>query len=329
MSKSPMKIRITMSIALALSALIAISGATATGTTVDFEGLVTGQTVNGQAGWTVEDQWGNTSWGANPALYDQEVVDDGSGNTVWRVSNAVTSGGLSAQPMSQTSSAVAGEVGAALWNDRGPDHTDPLTPPNPGAFATMTGFRSSFDFSSATGAPQPGLAISVSPTAKQFDGRMSYVALVDDGANGIDVLFYETGHTGSPWGTSSVEIASDLSYAQTHHIDLNIQFVSGLQDVAGDLFGNDIVTVKVNGVAVHTGSSWETYYASTPTPYGLTPADKHAVNSLTFAIRGTAAPGTSGDGYYIDNVTVNAVPVPAALPVGLAMLGAVGLRRHR
>ena len=101
-------------------------------TTTDFTGFAPG-TVNGQGGWTVEDQWGNTGWGSNPAQFDQAVMDDGTGNMVWRVSNAVTNSGLSAQPFSPVAPQVAGETGAALWNDRGPDHTSPLTPPNPGA----------------------------------------------------------------------------------------------------------------------------------------------------------------------------------------------------
>ena len=324
-------------LALCVAAAFALSSsAAATAAVTDFEGFATG-TVNGQGGWTVEDQWGKTSWGDDPAEYDQEVTDDGMGNTVWRVSNAVTSGGVSAQPFTPVTAGAAGETGAALWNDRGPDHTSPLTPPNPGQYATTKQFTGSFDFRSATGAAQPGLSVSVSPSAKQFDGRQSYVALEDDGTNGIDVFFYETGHTGDVWGGSSqwIEIASDLSYTDWHNVEIAMEFVDGLADVGGDLYGNDIVKVSVDGSLVHTGSSWETYWYGSH-PYGLQPEDKHAVNALTFPLRGTAVPGTLGGGFYIDNAQVNAlsaiVPEPSSTIAILGLLGMSGalwLRRRR
>jgi len=307
---------------LAVLASVAVLAQPAGATTTDFTGFAPG-TVNGQGGWTVEDQWGNTSWGDDPAQYDQEVMDDGSGNMVWRASNAVTSGGLSAQPFSPVAPQVAGETGAALWNDRGPDHTSPQTPPNPGAFATTKTFYGAFDFRSATGGPQPDLDLSVSPSAKQFDGRMTYVELYDTGS-GIDVYFYETGHTGDVWGASSqfLLVAPGLSYTDVHHVEICLEFVDGLADVGGLLYGNDIVQIFVDGALVHTGSSWETYYYGTPT-FGLTSDDKRAVDSLTFAMRGTAVTSTLGGGYFFDNVIVDNQPCggpPIPEPVTLAGL---------
>ena len=42
-----------LALTIGIFVCVAVGGAMAT--TVDFEGLVTGQTVNGQAGWTLED----------------------------------------------------------------------------------------------------------------------------------------------------------------------------------------------------------------------------------------------------------------------------------
>ncbi|MFW6146536.1 MAG: PEP-CTERM sorting domain-containing protein [Planctomycetota bacterium] len=291
----------------------------------DFEGFTPGP-INGQEGWTTVDQWGNDAWGNTGTSFDEAIVDDGTGNLAWRVSNAVTTGGLSGQPFTPVAGAVAGETSSALWNDRGPDHTQPLSPPLPGAYATTPYFYGAFDFRSATGGPQSGLAVSVSPSAKQFDGRMSYVQVVDDGANGFDLFFYETGKTTDPWGASSdwVEIASDLSYTALHSVEIYMTFVDGLADVGGELYSNDTVSVLVNGAPVHTGGSWETYFKGSD-PYGT--GGNHAVDSMTFALRGTAAPGTLGNGFHIENVEVSNIPEPATM--ALLGLGALGVLRRR
>ena len=311
-----------------------VSGNWLQASVIDFEGFTPG-TVNGQSGWTVEDSFGNST-----TAFDQEVVDDGSGNMVWRLSNAVTTGGFSDQPFSQTAAQVAGETGSALWNDYGTVHSSPNSPPLAGGAATTSQFRAGFDFRSATGAAQSDLSLSVSPAAKQSAWRNGYVAIVDDGANGFDIFFYETGTSADPFssGTSSIEIASDLSYSDWHSIDIAIDFVDGLN---GDTTGNDIVQVFVDGVLATTGSTWESYYYGS-NPAGLDPGDqpqRQAVDSLVFASRGTAQPSNTGNGFFFDNVYVDeqsagasAVPEPGSmtlLGLGSLGMGLAGRRRRK
>jgi hypothetical protein len=245
--------------------------------------------------WTTSDEWGFAgSW-------DQEVKDDGSGNKVWRISNAVTSGGFSNQPNSPSSLLVAGETGAALYNDRGTNHTTPLSPPNPRYFASTPYFHGGFKFKSATGAAQPGLTIALNPAPRQGNVRMSFVGITDNGTSGFDLNFFET-YAGGTF-SSSIPIATNLSYTDWHELDIYIEFVDGLN---GDGSGNDIVVITLNGNIIHIGTTWETFYASagwTSTP------DPIAVDALMFALRGTAQPGLSGDGFFMDDVVYdNAEP---------------------
>jgi hypothetical protein len=110
--------------------------------------------------WTVVDEWADGRL-TIPSLadYDEEVTDEGNGNGVWRMSNAVTSGGMSDQPNSPSAPLVAGETGAELWNDRGPNHTTPVNPPYARATAATPFFSAAFSFKSVTGSPQADLPV--------------------------------------------------------------------------------------------------------------------------------------------------------------------------
>ena len=262
----------------------------------------TGYTIPNPYGslWTVADEWGSLG------NFDQEVKDDGTGNKVWRISNAIVNGSFANQPYSPSSPLAAGETTAALYNDRGPNHTTPLSPPNPRAIATTKYFHGGFKFKSVTGAAQPGLTLTVSPAPRQGNVRMSYVRIDDSGA-GFDLTFYET-LTGGAFPDNGTTIASNLSYADWHQVDIYIKFLDGFN---GDGTGNDIVTVMLDGVVVQTGTTWETYFAysgewtATPVPI--------AVDALLFRVA-AAALGISGNGLYFDDVTVDNAQVPVVAP---------------
>lgn len=246
--------------------------------------------------WTVVDEWGNGISG-----FDEQVIGDGFGNTVWRFSNAVTSSGYSDQPNTPSSPAVAGETAAGLYNDRGPNHTTPTAPMSRAATSTPY-FHAGFRVKSATEAAQPGLTIVASPIPRQSSFRMSYLGISDSGS-GLDLLFYDTAADASFVLTT---VATGLSYADWHKIDIYVEFVDGLN---GDGSGNDVVTIMVDDVPVHSGTTWETYFRTwTPS----TPVV--AVDALMFRAAGAAATATSGNGLYFDDVVVDNGQVPPPPP---------------
>ncbi len=159
-------------------------------------------------------------------------------HTAYRLDAApprVAAGGYPAQPYSHVSPQVAGESGSYLYNDRGPDHTNPLTAPNPGGGATSSRFYASMDFRSVTGSAQPGLSVSLSPGAKQGAVRMSYLNISDNGTDGFDPLFYETYDGSSGW--RGVTVATGLSYDQTHSLAMDIESVDGVDTSGGQIDG--------------------------------------------------------------------------------------------
>ena len=66
---------------------------------------------------------------------------------------------------------------------------------------------------------------------------------------------------------------------------------------------NDVVKLYIDGALTVTGTTWEDYYRYDPEQGGngnVVPA----VTKLLFRVGGPAAPGTSGDGYLVDNVSL-------------------------
>lgn len=195
------------------------------------------------------------------------------------MSNAVTTSAFRDQPFSPKTGQPAGEAGSTAWN----------YPPStcPSAATTTNTFYAEVDFKSATEAPQPGLTIGISASVQQSPVRMTLLNLIDTGS-GITLRFFDVIDDGAGYLFQSTDIAVDLSYTDIHNIDMKITFVDGR--------ANDIVEIFLDGVLIHTGTTWEVYYEKVPAEQivGGTPPRLQGVDSLLFRASGTAAPATSG-----------------------------------
>ena len=213
--------------------------------------------VDGQHGWLAS---GN---------YDHGIVDV-KGDMKFRASNARTSGSFGDMPFSQPTD-MAGEGQK---------------------FNTLT---NEFTIQSATGAAQPGLSMSVSPTG-EGGSRMSYLRF-EDRFDGIRVFFNDATFT-DKW-------VATLDRDSAHSVKFETTFVPGND--------NDLVRVSIDGDRKVCGTSWENYYrfGEQRNPAGT--------DRLMWRLGGTAAPTTEGKGFLFDDVTSasrNATATPCPLPVG-------------
>lgn len=308
---------------LAISTLLVSTMATqlhAAPSVGSFSGFSAG-TINGQFGWSTQDAFLTSSTVGN---WDQGIVNV-NGKNVWRMSNAVTSSTYSSQPFTYRTQAVAGESGAALWNDRGTNGSAP-TAPQAGGYATSNQFYSRVDFRSATGASQAGLALTLSASAKQSAVRMSWLQIADNGSTGFNLRVYDTVGNGS-FPSSFTTIASNLSYSDLHRLETTIDFVDGVTTGAdGKIYSNDILKIYLNGTLIHTGSTWESYYRLYELITPGTPR-LQAVDSLLIRASGSAAANTMGNGFYFEHVEVGNVPAPGA--IALLSLAGLAARRRR
>ncbi|MFM1769254.1 MAG: hypothetical protein RJA22_1783, partial [Verrucomicrobiota bacterium] len=311
-------------LALGMGLAVVAGTSAARAATTDFESFTPNVTVNYQGpgsttlwyGYTVPNPYGSLwtlvdPWGfgrVNDANllnnFDERVVYDETGtNKVWRVSNAVTSGGFSDLPNCLSTCVAAGETNAGLYNYRGTNHTAPIGP-LARAYAEQRLFHMKARFKSATGAAQSGLSIQLSAAARQSDKRMTWVSISDPGSGGFNLVFTDVTAGGATF--PSTTIATGISYADWHTLDVYVEFVDGLNP---DGSGNDIVTVFLDGTQVHVGTTWETYYRALATPL------VNAVDSIMFRISGTAVPANAGFGFYFDDVLVE---IPDTVPPILA-----------
>jgi hypothetical protein len=259
---------------------------------VDFESpTYTTGTINGQ------DSWSSTgAAGSGCAVYDH-AVDSSGGTTGFgarslRISNAVTSGCFGDQTFSKS---LPDEVGETTAHNGGMS-----------GGARRPHFEAEWSFASTVpGAEQPGLSVVASPD--RGDGaRMSWVQMKDT-PSGLEVNFsdyqdfapfgsnsnHADGRSGSD-GFYQTTVATGLDRTVPHTIKITLDALEGPH--------NDIVKVYVDGVLLHTGTSWEDYFRwvdeSLPAEVSRT------VDSVLFRTGGTAAPATAGKGFLIDNLTL-------------------------
>lgn len=252
-------------------------------------------TVDGQQGWESDG-----AAGGGCATYDHEVDTNGTvggsgfGDQSLRASNAVTSGCFSDQTFSAPLAEAAGETAAEGGSESGA--------------ALHDYFEAAWQFASVTGALQDGLSVVASPD--RGDGaRMSWVQMADDSANGLQVNFYDyqaSLDVGCVTGDGFVftPLVANLDRSVPHDIKITMLFIDGA--------GNDVVEVYVDGALQHTGTSWEDYFRD------CEGNETRTVDSLLFRTGGAPAPGTAGNGFYIDNIRLfsGSAPPPPGTDVG-------------
>jgi hypothetical protein len=239
---------------------------------------------------------GQGGWGITGG-YDQEVVNVGIGDNALRVSNRTMSGSFSDQLFAPRPGVFVGESSTA--NSYSPVISNHL--------------NVSFRFSTATQAVQDD-ARSTFSTDDGTGGRQSFIALRGCGAGQVCVDTFDVLPDGSFAGP--IQLAAGLTGWHTLAIDL--QFNDGP--------GNDVVQYLIDGVVVHTNTSWEEYYtANQPLlhPFG--------VANQTLLIRESSGPCANRcDGFLLDDVVVTTVPEPMTLALlGIGFAGIVSSRRRK
>lgn len=286
---------------VALSSMVlALMSAPARADTVGpegFDGFALGSP-NGQHGWS------------RTGAYDHEIADPSGivpsfGDRALRVSNAVTSGSFGDHTFSQPNDDEAGEATADNSGQSGG--------------VRQPYYEATWDFASAVpGAEQPGLNVVASPD-KGDGGRMSWVQMADT-PTGLEVNFFEYVDS-APLGTVAnpangrgpedefvlTTVAENLSRTVPHSVSLTMELRNGKH--------NDVVTVCVDGTECYTGTSWEDYFRWTQGPgdpeQTSTQHVSRTIDSMLFRTGGTAAPATSGNGFFIDELRTTTSPVPS------------------
>ncbi len=267
--------------AAATAGFLGLASATvlADSNSIDFESYTAG-TINGQDGWS------------KTGSFDVAVVANtysipSFGSQTLRISDAVTSGSFGDQTFSKSLANEAGE-------------TDALNNGQSGGIR-QPHFEAQFDLASTLAILQTGLHVSVSPD--RGDGaRMSYLRF-EDQADGIHVFFDDVQGTTNPANFIETEIAT-ISRAP-HTIKFAMDFVDGPS--------NDVVKIYIDGVLVHSGTSWENYYRFDSESNPTLVSNSRTVDSLLFRESGSANPSNLGKGFLIDNLFTLSGPIPPVL----------------
>ena len=239
--------------------------------------------INGQNGWMATGAYDVAV--ASTSAFGSPV---GFGAQALRISDGITSGSFGDWVFAPPLADAVGEASATAGTF------------SPGTLQRH--FDIAFDIVSTQATEQPGLHVSMSPD--RGDGsRMSYLRF-EDATSGINVYFDDVQGTSSPANFVETQIASGLSRTTPHHIELSLDTLNGPS--------NDVVKVWIDGVLVHTGTSWEDYYR-----YDLEASAEQSpriVKTIILQARGTADPANLGKGFLFDNFAYNSGPIPIPPP---------------
>ncbi len=235
---------------------------------------------------------GQNAW-KSTGPFDQEIVENTYGYTDFgcqslRISNSVTSSSFGDHTFAAPFADSVGEVDATA-----------------GTFAVgtrYTHYEAEFDIASTKPTQeQTGMFLSVSPD--RGDGsRMSYLSFADN-ATGIAVTFFDTQGTTNPANFVSTDLGT-LSRDVPHTIKFVIDTVDGPD--------NDVAEIYIDGALAHTGSTWENYYRFDNE--ASAEQSPRLLKTLLFRASGTAVPTNAGEGYLIDNLSLEASVLPPPKP---------------
>jgi hypothetical protein len=251
---------------------------------------MTNGSVDGQDGWQ----------STNPNQV-QSVVDNvsHSGNKSWLRSSAFGQGTFGDQPQSASVGVFVGESGST-------------------GFSGYNSITSSIWFRAAdtTGADGTTLGYSLTDTN---GARMWSVTMQNTDAGSLGLTAFDVDPLTGPGTANFVghSLGSSIDRSIWHNLTVNTTFLDGES--------NDTVQYFLDGNLVGTYGTWEQYYRYDPEQAG-NGNQLFGVDRMMFRSSSNAG----GQGFYFDDLAMNAVPEPCSMAVlGLGALALVRRRRNR